>query len=119
MEQTQQEKSRKILAIDIVGTHLKVKCNTGDEIRKVPSAPKMTAERAVAALQDLTHDWEYDVISMGFPGLVIHGKILHEPNHLGSGWVKCDFQTAFGKPIKLINDPAMQAIGSYEGGRLL
>jgi polyphosphate glucokinase len=119
MEPTQEVKALKILAIDIGGTNLKVKCSTGDEVRKVPSGRKMTAERMVAAVKEMTQDWEYDVISMGFPGPVIHGRILREPYNLGSGWVKYDLQKAFGKPIKIINDAAMQAIGSYEGGRML
>lgn len=119
MEQTQNAKTLKILAIDIGGTHLKVKCNTGDEVRQVPSGRKMTADRMVTSVKKMTRDWEYNMISMGFPGPVIHGKILREPYNLGAGWVKCDFEKAFGKPIKIINDSAMQAVGSYEGGRML
>jgi polyphosphate glucokinase len=119
MEQAQEVKPLKILAIDVGGTNLKVKCSTGDEVRKVASGPKMTADKMAAAVKEMTHDWEYDVISMGFPGPVLHGKITLEPRHLGSGWVQYNFVNAFGKPIKIINDSAMQAIGSYEGGRML
>ncbi len=119
MEQTQKANALRILAIDAGSTNLKVKCSTGDEVRKVPSGRKMTADRMVATVKEMTHDWEYDVISLGFPGPVIHGKIPREPSKIGPGWVKYDFETAFGKPIKIINDAAMQAIGSYEGGRML
>ncbi len=119
MDQTQKANALKILAIDLGGTNLKVKCSTGDEVRKVASGPKMTADKMVAAVKEMTHDWEYDVISMGFPGPVLHGKITLEPRHLGPGWVKYDFGNVFGKPIKIINDSAMQAVGSYEGGRML
>jgi polyphosphate glucokinase len=79
----------------------------------------MDTEKMVAAVREMTHDWEFDVISMGFPGLVMHGKILREPHNLAPGWVKYDFERAFGKPTKVINDASMQAIGSYEGGRML
>ncbi len=119
MKQTHKVKALNILAIDIGGTNLKVKCSTGDEVRKVPSGRKMTADQMVAAVQEMTQDWEYDVISIGFPGPVIHGKIAREPYNLGSDWVKYDFEKAFGKPVKIINDAAMQAVGSYEGGRML
>jgi polyphosphate glucokinase len=67
----------------------------------------------------LTHDWDYDVISMGYPGPILNGKIAREPHNLGSGWIVYDFERAFGKPVKLINDAAMQALGGYESGRML
>lgn len=119
MEPVQNTDTQIILAIDIGGTGLKVQVNTGDEVRRVPSGPSMDAKKMVEAVHEMAHDWEFDVISIGFPGTVIHGKILREPHNLAPGWVKYDFEQAFGKPVKLINDAAMQAIGSYQGGRML
>jgi polyphosphate glucokinase len=109
----------KILAIDIGGTHVKVKLSTGDEERKTDSGPDMTADNMVAAVKEMTRDWQFDVVAMGYPGPVLHGTIVREPRNLGSGWVKFDFASAFGKPVKIINDAAMQALGSYAGGRML
>jgi polyphosphate glucokinase len=119
---TQQHKSNKalkVLAIDIGGTHVKVMCSTSDEERKADSGLKMTAAKMVAAVKEMAHDWDFDVIAMGYPGPVLHGKIAREPHNLGAGWVKYDFAKAFGKPTRIINDAAMQALGSYEGGRML
>jgi polyphosphate glucokinase len=73
----------------------------------------------VAAVQEMAHDWQFDVVSMGFPGPVLYGKIVREPANLGPGWVKFDFAKAFDKPTKIINDAAMQALGSYDNGRML
>src|SRR4051794_36050687 len=117
MKRTQNVDPKKILAIDIGGTHVKVKCSTGDEVRKAVSGLEMTADKMVAAVKEMTQDWQYDVTSMGYPGPVLHDKIAREPHNLGPGWVKFDFAEAFGKPVKIINDAAMQALGSYEGGR--
>jgi polyphosphate glucokinase len=119
MKPTLEAGRRTILAIDIGGAHVKVKCNTGDEERKVPSGPSMTAAQMVTAVKKMTQDWEYEVISLGYPGPVLHGKIAREPYNLGAGWVQFDFAKAFGKPVKVINDAAMQALGSYEGGVML
>lgn len=98
---------------------MKVKCNTGDEERKIPSGPSLTAAQMVTAVKKMTQDWDYEVISLGYPGPVLHGKIAREPYNLGAGWVQFDFAKAFGKPVKVINDAAMQALGSYEGGVML
>jgi polyphosphate glucokinase len=108
-----------VLAIDIGGTHVKVRCNTSDEVRKVDSGIEMTDAKMVAAVQEMTKDWKYDVVSMGYPGPVLHGRIACEPRNLGPGWVKFDFAKAFGKPTKIINDAAMQALGDYDSGRML
>jgi polyphosphate glucokinase len=108
-----------VLAIDIGGTHVKVRCNTSTEERKADSGLQMTAAKMVSAVQKMTKDWKYDVVSMGYPGLVLHGKIACEPHNLGPGWVKFEFAKAFGKPTKIINDAAMQALGGYAGGRML
>jgi hypothetical protein len=89
------------------------------EPRKVPSGPGMTASGMVAAVKRLADDWSYDVISLGYPGAVLGGQPVAEPKNLSPGWVGFDFAKAFGCPIKVINDAAMQALGSYESGRML
>jgi polyphosphate glucokinase len=110
---------RRVLVIDVGGTHVKVLA-TGERVpRKVVSGPAMTPEKMVKAVKELTEDWKYDVISMGYPGPVVSGRPLHEPHNLGSGWVGFNFGKAFGRPVKMINDAAMQALGSYHGGRML
>jgi polyphosphate glucokinase len=113
------ERGHKILAIDVGGTHVKVMCSPGSEKREFESGPDLTAGDMVARVRDLTKDWDYDVISIGYPGPVIHNRPLAEPHNLGSGWVGFDFKQAFGRPVKIVNDAAMQALGSYRGGRML
>src|SRR5690242_8012562 len=110
---------RKILVIDVGGTHVKVLATGQRAERKVNSGKEMTPAKMVAAVKKMTSGWKYDVISMGYPGPVVLGKPLHEPHNLGGGWVGFDFHKAFGKPIKIVNDAAMQALGSYHGGRML
>jgi polyphosphate glucokinase len=113
-------KRPKILTIDVGGTHVKVLTNdAASERRKVDSGPKLSAAKMVDAVKALTADWEYDVVSIGYPGPVLHGKPVAEPKNLGPGWVGFDFAKAFGKPVRIVNDAAMQALGSYEGGRML
>jgi polyphosphate glucokinase len=109
----------KILVIDVGGTNIKVKVQDRDEIRKCPSGFDLTPEQMVGAVRQVVADWEFDAITVGFPGPISHGKILKEPVNLGKGWVGFDFTAALGRPVKLINDAAMQALGSYEGGRML
>src|SRR5262245_4314999 len=104
----------KILSIDIGGTNVKFKSTEHNEVRKFPSGKELTPQQMVQGVQELGKDWEWDVVTMGFPGPVAHGKILRDPVNLGPGWVDFDFAAAFGKPVKLINDAAMQALGSYE-----
>ena len=109
-----------ILGVDIGGTNLKFRMQQEDEIIKIPSGPKMTPEVMVAAIKKHTAGWKYDRVSVGFPGPVIHDRPLLEPHNLGKGWVRFDFKKAFGgKPLKLLNDAAMQALGSYKGDRML
>jgi polyphosphate glucokinase len=110
---------QKILAIDLGGTHVKVKHTESEEVRKADSGPTMTPYTMVATVKEMTNDWHFDVVALGYPGAVLHGKIVHDPHNLGPGWVKYDFKRAFGKPVKIINDAAMQALGSYEGGSML
>jgi polyphosphate glucokinase len=113
------QKPNKILVVDVGGTHVKVRVTGQREERKIPSGSAMTATRMVRDVKRIVKDWEYDVISIGYPGPVIHGHPVHEPHNLGGGWVGFDFGKAFGCPVKVINDAAMQALGSYKGGRML
>ncbi len=113
------KKKRRVLAIDVGGSHIKVRVSDRRDARQTESGPQMTARRMVAEVLKLVGDWKYDVVSIGYPGIVIHGKIVTEPHNLGGGWVGFDFQHAFGRPTRLINDAAMQALGSYQGGRML
>jgi polyphosphate glucokinase len=109
----------RVLVIDVGGTHVKVLATGRKAHRQVESGPTMTAEQMVAAVTHLVPDWTYEAVSIGYPGPVVHDRPLHEPNNLGGGWVGFDFRTAFGCPVKVVNDAAMQALGSYQGGRLL
>jgi polyphosphate glucokinase len=112
-------KTRKVLMIDVGGTHVKVQATGQTEETKIVSGPTMTARRMVGDVKRLTKNWDYDVISIGYPGPVIHDRALREPHNLGGGWMGFDFAKAFGHPVQLINDAAMQALGSYKGGRML
>jgi polyphosphate glucokinase len=109
----------KILTIDIGGTNLKLLLSGATEPRKMPSGKKLTPARLVESVQKLAEDWDYEAISIGYPGLVGSHGPRSEPGNLGPGWVGFDFAAAFGKPVRIINDAAMQALGSYEGGRML
>ena len=109
----------RVLVIDVGGTHVKVLATGRKAHREVESGPTMTAEQMVAAVKHLVPDWTYEAVSIGYPGPVVHDRPLHEPNNLGGGWVGFDFRTAFGYPVKVVNDAAMQALGSYKGGRML
>lgn len=109
----------RVMAIDIGGSHIKATTNQTEEHRAVVSGTDLTPEELVSLVQGLAHDWEYDVISIGFPGAARHHVPVAEPVHLGVGWVGYDFGAAFNRPVKLVNDALMQAIGSYEGGRML
>ena len=109
----------RVLVIDVGGTHVKVLATGRKTHRQVESGPTMTAEQMVAAVTHLVPDWTYEAVSIGYPGPVVHDRPLHEPYNLGGGWVGFDFHVAFGCPVKVVNDAAMQALGSYQGGRLL
>lgn len=108
-----------ILVVDVGGTSVKILATGQEPPRKAPSGPTMSAEQMVATVKELAGDWQYDVVSIGYPGFVVRGRPVTEPVNLALGWVGFDFQTAFGCPVKVINDAAMQALGSYEGGKLL
>jgi polyphosphate glucokinase len=109
----------KILAVDVGGTHVKILATGETQKREIVSGPRMTARQMVSDVKKLAKDWAYDVISVGFPGPVLHGRPVAEPHNLGPGWMGFDFATAFGLPVRVINDAAMQALGSYRGGRML
>ena len=110
---------RRVLAIDIGGSHVKTRVFGRKEMRQFDSGPSLTPAEMVAKIHQITGDWLYDAVSIGYPGMVIHGKIIAEPHNLGTGWVGFDFRKAFARPTHVLNDAAMQAIGSYEGGRML
>ncbi|WP_106566092.1 ROK family protein [Cecembia rubra] len=109
----------KILTIDVGGTNIKAKVEGPEERRKFPSGPEMTPQKMVDGVLELTKDWDYDVVSIGFPGIIKSGTVITEPKNLGPGWKGFDFGKAFGKPVKIINDAAMQALGSYSGKGVL
>jgi polyphosphate glucokinase len=109
----------KVLAVDIGGTNVKILASGEKEPRRFPSGPKLTPKEMVAGVKKLAQGWKYDVVSVGYPGLVVHGRPVAEPRNLGKGWVAFDYKAAFGKPVKVINDAAMQALGSYKGGKML
>ena len=108
-----------ILAVDIGGQHVKVLATGETESRRMDSGPTLTALQMIQGVKTMTSDWSYDVISLGYPGQVVHNLPAHEPVNLGKGWIGVDYDAAFGKPVRIINDAAMQALGSYQGGRML
>jgi polyphosphate glucokinase len=108
-----------ILVVDVGGTNVKILATGQEKPRKFPSGSTMTAELMVAGVKELAGDWQYDVVSIGYPGFVVRGRPIVEPHNLALGWVGFNFQTAFGCPVKIINDAAMQALGSYKGGKML
>jgi polyphosphate glucokinase len=108
-----------ILVIDVGGTHVKILVSGQEESRQFVSGPELTAEAMVKGVKDLAADWQYEAVSIGYPGPVLQNRPVSEPHNLGSGWVGFDYQGAFGRPVKLINDAAMQALGSYNGGTML
>jgi polyphosphate glucokinase len=115
----QRKSQRRVLVIDVGGSHVKMRVSGRREERVFESGPALTPRQMVTHVHELTGDWPYDAVSIGYPGVVVHGKIVTEPYNLGRGWVGFDFRKAFGRPTLLLNDAAMQAIGSYEGGRML
>jgi polyphosphate glucokinase len=109
----------KVLVIDVGGTNVKVSVTGLKEPIKVPSGREMTAAKMAAEVKKATAGWKYEAVSIGYPGPVINGRPAKEPANLGAGWVRFDYRKAFGKPVRVINDAAMQALGSYQGGRML
>ncbi|MCB1949622.1 ROK family protein [Nitrosomonas sp.] len=111
--------SHVVLVIDVGGTHIKVLATGKRRPLKIPSGPTMTPERMVKEVRSAARDWNYDRVSIGYPGLVVGGLPVHDPFNLAPGWVGFDFEKSFGCPVKLMNDAAMQALGSYSQGRML
>jgi polyphosphate glucokinase len=116
---TKKKVPRRILVLDVGGSHVKLSLAGQNRVRKFASGPEMSATEMVRQVRKCVSPDQYDVVSIGYPGLVIHGRIAAEPYNLGPGWVCFDFTAALGRPVKVINDAAMQAVGSYSGGRML
>jgi polyphosphate glucokinase len=108
-----------VLVVDVGGTHVKILATGQRDPREFASGPALTAKQMVSKVRKTAGDWSYDVVSMGYPGPVHHGRPIIEPHNLGSGWVGFDFEKAFRRPVKIINDAVMQALGSYKGGKML
>jgi polyphosphate glucokinase len=109
----------RILVIDVGGTNIKLLATGQKEPIKIPSGTQMTATQMAHRVRNAVAGWKYDAVSIGYPGPVVHGRPVSEPRNLGGGWVGFDFRAVFGCPVKVINDAAMQALGSYKGGRML
>lgn len=113
------DRPMKILVVDVGGTHVKFAATDHEDLCEYASGPKHTAAAMAARVLKLTRRWRYDVVSIGYPGVVSHGRPVREPQNLGPGWVGFDFAQAFGRPVRIINDAAMQALGDYRGGTML
>lgn len=109
----------RVLTVDIGGTHIKVHATGAQERRMADSGPDLSARDAVAIVRDLAKGWDYDAISIGYPGPVLHNRPARDPKNLGAGWRNFDFAKAFGVPALVVNDALLQAIGGYDGGRML
>src|SRR5262252_5166456 len=108
-----------VLVVDVGGTHVKILASGQKEHREFPSGPALTAQQMVRGVKELAGDWKYDAVSIGYPGPVVRGRPVAEPHNLGPGWVGFNFAAAFGHPVRLVNDAAMQALGSYRKGKML
>ncbi|MGA3062264.1 MAG: glucose-6-phosphate isomerase [Methylocystis sp.] len=110
---------KSVLVVDVGGNSVKILATGQSESRSFPSGPTLTPGRMISEVKKLAEDWNYDAVSIGYPGAVMDGRPIMEPYNLGRGWVGFDFRGAFGRPVKLVNDAAMQALGSYRGGKML
>ena len=110
---------KKVLVLDVGGTNVKIHATHGGQTVKIASGPAMTAGKMVAAVKKITATWEFDVVSIGYPGPVFKNRPLREPHNLGGGWMKFDFKKAFRRPVKIVNDASMQALGGHHGGHML
>ena len=108
-----------VLVVDVGGTHVKILATGEKQSREFPSGPKLTPKQMVAGVKKLAKDWTYDAVSIGYPGVVVGNRPVVDPYNLGSGWAGFDFEAAFNCPVKVINDAAMQALGSYKSGKML
>src|SRR5437879_6831043 len=109
---------RKVLVVDVGGTHVKLLRSSRDE-REFPSGPRLKPQQLVAKLKETARGWKFDRASIGFPAPVRKGRIAKDPKHLGKGWIGFNFARALGIPVRVVNDAALQALGSYRGGRML
>ena len=109
----------KILMLDVGGSNVKLRVSGTEEIRKVPSGREFTAKQMVKEVKEAAKDWDYDVITLGYPSLIEDGRPVREPLNLGGGWLGFDYEKEFGRPVRFINDASMQALANYEGGRML
>jgi polyphosphate glucokinase len=109
----------KVLVVDVGGTHVKILATGQKAHREFSSGCRLTAEQMVASVKAMVGTWTYDAVSIGYPGLVLHGRPVAEPHNLGPGWVGFDYRAAFGCPVRIVNDAAMQALGAYRGGKML
>ena len=108
-----------VLAVDVGGSHVKALAEGESEPRRFDSGAKLTAREMVDGVLELADGWDYYAVSVGIPAPVVHGRVVTDPVNLGDGWTGFDYEGAFGKPTKVVNDAAMQALGSYEGGKML
>lgn len=108
-----------VLVIDVGGTNIKILATGQKQFRRFPSGTALTAKQMVAEVKMLARDWNYDAVSIGYPGPVVGNRVIAEPHNLGRGWMGYDFKAAFKRPVKVINDAAMQALGSYKAGKML
>src|SRR5213596_2476156 len=108
-----------VLVVDVGGTHVKVLVSGQREARKFESGPRLVPRRMVLTVKKIAADWKYDAVSIGYPGPVLRNRPVAEPHNLAQGWIGFKFEKAFGCPVKLVNDAAMQALGSYKGGKML
>ena len=108
-----------VLVVDVGGTHVKILATGQKQFREFPSGPALTPKQMVAGVKKLAGDWKYDAVSIGYPGPVIKNRPLADPHNLGPGWMGYDFKAAFKRPVKVVNDAAMQALGGYRRGKML
>ena len=108
-----------VLVVDVGGTHVKILATGQKQHREFPSGPKLSAKQMVAGIKKAANDWKYDAVSIGYPGVVINNRPLADPWNLGPGWRGYDFEKEFKCPVKVVNDAAMQALGSYKSGKML
>jgi polyphosphate glucokinase len=108
-----------VLVIDVGGSHVKILATGQKQPREFPSGPSLTPKQMVAGVRKIATDWKYDAVSIGYPGVVVRNRVITEPHNLASGWVGLDFEAAFERPVKIVNDAAMQALGSYKRGKML
>jgi polyphosphate glucokinase len=109
----------KILVVDVGGSHVKFLASGQSQRREFVSGPRLAPQQMVQRVLEMTTDWDFDALTIGYPGMVRRGVPVREPHNLGDGWVGFDFKTAFGREVRIINDAAMQALGSYQGGKML